>query len=78
LARIKRAKEIHVAGGISENICLKVRLEKKIDEINNSFILRYPVKREYRLDNAAMIGCLGYFQQKYKIKFRYFTPNITI
>ena len=41
------------------------------------FILRYPVKKEYRLDNAAMIGALGYYQDKYKIKFVNFKPNIT-
>ncbi len=74
LAREKKAKEIHVAGGVSENKNLKKKLKEKTGK---DFLLHYPVKKEYRLDNAAMIGCLAFYQEKYKIKFKNFKPNIT-
>ena len=77
LAEMKKAKEIHVVGGISENKYLEKRLKQRIKKEKLPFILRYPVKKQYRLDNAAMIGCLAYYQQKYKIKFKNFKPNIT-
>ena len=77
LSKIKKAKEIHMAGGISENKYLEKKLKGKIRKEKLSFVLRYPVKREYRLDNAAMIGALAYYQQKHNIKFVNFKPNIT-
>jgi len=77
LAKIKKAKEIHIAGGISENKHLENKLKEKIKKEKLPFILRYPVKGEYRLDNAAMIGALAYYQQKYHIKFINFKPQIT-
>jgi len=77
LAKIKKAKEIHIVGGISENKYLEKKLKERIRKEEVPFILRYPIKKEYRLDNAAMIGALGYYQQKYKIKFVNFKPNIT-
>lgn len=77
LAKIKKAKEIHIAGGISENKCLEKKLREKIRKGNILFALRYPLKKEYRLDNAAMIGALAYYQQKYRIKFINFKPKIT-
>lgn len=77
LAKIKKAKEIHIVGGISENKYLKKKLKEKIRKEKLLFVLRYPVKKEYRLDNAAMIGVLGYYQQKYNIKFINFRPQIT-
>ncbi len=77
LAKIKKAKEIHIAGGISENRHLEKKLKEKIKKEKNPFVLRYPVKKEYRLDNAAMIGALAYYQKKYHIKFINFKPNIT-
>ncbi len=77
LAEIKKAKEIHVVGGISMNKCLENKLKEKIRKEKLPFRLRYPVKKEYRLDNAAMIGALAYYQQKYKIKFKNFKPSIT-
>jgi len=77
LARIKKAKEIHIVGGISENKDLKNKLKEEIKKERNSYVLRYPAKKQYRLDNAAMIGCLAYYQEKYKIKFKNFEPKIT-
>jgi len=77
LAGMKKAGEIHIAGGISENKHLERKLREKIKKEKLPFILRYPVKKEYRLDNAAMIGCLAYYQQKYHIKFINFKPSIT-
>jgi len=77
LAQMKKAKEIHVAGGISENTYLEGKLKQKIKDEKLPFVLRYPTKKEYRLDNAAMIGALAYYQKKYKIKFKNFEPNIT-
>jgi len=77
LAEMRKAKEIHVVGGISENKYLERKLKEKIKKEKLPFILRYPVKKEYRLDNAAMIGALAYYQQKYHIKFINFKPQIT-
>jgi len=77
LAGIKKVKEIHIAGGISENKYLEKKLKDQIRKEKLSFILRYPIKKEYKLDNAAMIGCLAYYQQKHHIKFINFKPNIT-
>jgi N6-L-threonylcarbamoyladenine synthase len=77
LAEIKKVREIHIAGGISENKHLERKLKEKIKEKELPFILRYPVKKEYRLDNAAMIGALAYYQKKYHIKFINFKPSIT-
>ena len=77
LAQMKKVKEIHITGGISENKYLENKLKQEIKKQKLDFILRYPIKKEYRLDNAAMIGSLAYYQEKYKIKFKNFKPNIT-
>jgi len=77
LAQMKKAQEIHIAGGISENKYLENKLKQKIKKEKLDFILRYPTKKDYRLDNAAMIGALAYYQEKYKIKFKGFEANIT-
>lgn len=77
IAEIKKAKEIHIVGGISVNKHLEKKLKKKIKIEKLPFILCYPIKKEYRLDNAAMIGALAYYQQKYNIKFIDFRPRIT-
>jgi len=77
LAGVNKAKEIHLAGGISENRYLEKKLKDKIKKGDLSFALRYPVRKQYRLDNAAMIGCLAYYQKKCKVKFKNFEPNVT-
>jgi len=77
LAQMKKAQEIHIVGGISENKYLENKLKQKIKKEKLDFVLRYPTKKDYRLDNAAMIGALAYYQEKYKIRFKGFKPNIT-
>ena len=77
LAQMKKVGEIHLAGGISENKYLEKKLKNKIKQDGLDFVLREPVKKQYRLDNAAMIGALAYFQKKYQIKFKNFEPNVT-
>jgi N6-L-threonylcarbamoyladenine synthase len=77
LAEIKNAKELHLAGGVSLNAYFREKLKEKIKKKNLSLIIRYPIKKEYSLDNAAMIGALAYFQQKYRIKFVNFNPQLT-
>jgi len=71
-AQVKKAREIHIAGGLSMNKYLEKKLRNK-----SPIIIRYPVKKEYRLDNAAMIGALAYYMKRYKIVFRGFQSNIT-
>jgi len=73
LAKRNKVKEIHLTGGISNDFCLQKIMEEKAKE----YVLRYPKKKEYRLDNAAMIGSLACYQRKYKIKFKNFEPNVT-
>ena len=77
LAQMKKVGEIHLAGGISENKYLEKKLANKIKQDGSNFVLREPVKKQYRLDNVAMIGALAYFQKKYQIKFKNFEPNVT-
>lgn len=77
IARIKKAKEIHMAGGISENKYLENKLKEILQREKLPIILRYPTKKEYRLDNAAMIGSLAYYQKRFKIKFKNFEPSVT-
>ncbi len=77
IAEIKKAKEIHIAGGISMNKYLEKTLKQRIKKEKLPFTLRYPTKKNYRLDNAAMIGALAYYQKKYKIKFKNFKPSVT-
>jgi len=77
LAQKEQTNEIHIAGGISENKYLKNKLKDKIKEEKLPFVLRYPTKKQYRLDNAAMIGALAYYQKRYRIEFINFEPNVT-
>jgi N6-L-threonylcarbamoyladenine synthase len=77
LAEMKKVKEVHITGGVSENKYLRKKLKGKFFQKKSSFVLRYPIRKEYRLDNAAMIGALAYYQKKYQIKFINFKPSIT-
>jgi N6-L-threonylcarbamoyladenine synthase len=77
IAGIIRVREVHICGGISNNDYLRKKLKRKIAKEKLSFNLCYPLKKEYGLDNAAMIGALAHYQQKYKIKFVNFKPQIT-
>jgi N6-L-threonylcarbamoyladenine synthase len=77
LAKIKKAAEIHIAGGISEDKYIQSRLKEEIKKAKSPFILRYPLKKYYRLDNAAMVGALAYYQRKHRIRFIGFKSKIT-
>jgi len=60
LAKKYKVKEIHLVGGISANNNLRNKLcqQAKLD----GFITRWPKKKEYSTDNAAMIANLGYWK----------------
>jgi len=60
LAKKHRAKEIHLVGGISANSNLRNKLYQ-VAKLNG-FIARWPKKKEYSTDNAAMIASLGYWK----------------
>lgn len=76
LAKTLKVKELHFSGGISMNEYIEKIVRKKFKESMPNLIVRYP-KKEYRLDNAAMIASLAYYQKKYKIKFQGFEAIIT-
>jgi N6-L-threonylcarbamoyladenine synthase len=62
-------QEIHIAGGVSANLALRIEAEKRLSKFNAP--IRYPVDISYCTDNAAMIGACGYFMyQKNPDKFR--------
>ena len=52
-----KAKEIHLAGGVSANKALRGRFEKYAKELGVTF--RCPAKFQYCTDNAAMIAGAG-------------------
>ncbi len=72
LIKLFKVKEVHIAGGISANEYLEKRLRKKVKTK-----VRYPQKLNFKYDNAAMIGCLAYYQKFNRIKFKNFKPKIT-
>jgi len=57
-----RAKEIHLAGGVSANQTLRKKLIKKTKPLN--ILGRYPKEKFYCVDNAVMIANLGYLKFK--------------
>ena len=57
-AKKYKAKEIHLAGGVSANKRLR---EVVAERATRDFVLRYPANMHYCTDNAAMIGSAGYF-----------------
>ncbi|MFA6988467.1 MAG: carbamoyltransferase N-terminal domain-containing protein [Candidatus Gastranaerophilaceae bacterium] len=68
--------EIHLAGGVSCNGYLRTTIRRVLkDRIKT--VCRFPKKKVYSLDNAAMVACLAYYQKKYNIKFKNFKPAIT-
>lgn len=77
LAKKRGVQEIHLTGGLSDNKYFQKKLEKEIKIFLPNVNFRFPVKGEYRLDNAAMIACLAYYQKKHKIDFKNFKPIIT-
>ena len=52
------AREVHLAGGVSANLRLRVLAEERLSGLP----LRFPEKISYCTDNAAMIAAAGYFQ----------------
>lgn len=57
-----QVKAVHLAGGVSANQLLRKTIQDRLDE-NIPFLC--PKKMSYCTDNAAMIGCAGYFQMNF-------------
>jgi N6-L-threonylcarbamoyladenine synthase len=76
LTRFNGIKEVHLSGGLSMNKCVVNRVKRKIGEEFPKVKILIP-KKEYRLDNAAMIASLAYFMEKNKIDFKNFKPIVT-
>lgn len=79
-ARQFRAKEIHLAGGVSANSALRNRFQEYSTGLGVKF--RHPVKFEFCTDNAAMIAAAGFWllknsKQKFD-KFVKANPNLEI
>lgn len=62
LARRYKAKEIHLAGGVSANTTFKEKLEDGAKK--TGIRVRWPVKEEYSTDNAAMIASRAYYKYR--------------
>ena len=62
LAQKEKVREIHLVGGISANDNLRKIIKKKCSVCGFGF--KYPQKKSYCVDNAAMIASLGYYQYK--------------
>jgi len=66
-----QVKEIHLAGGVSANLALRLQAEKTLKPYN--IPLKYPKEIAYCTDNAAMIAAGGYFfYQNNKTKYSEF------
>lgn len=61
-AKLHKAVEIHLAGGVSANIHLRKMLSDKIEKSNLKTKLRYNQNRHYCTDNAAMIAGAAFYQ----------------
>ena len=67
-ARQFRAREIHLAGGVSANLKLREQFQKYSAELGVEF--RCPKKFQFCTDNAAMIAGAGFWiSQNSKLKF---------
>ena len=62
LAQKTKVKEIHLVGGISANNFLRNKLVKEAR--TQRILARYPKKKKYCTDNAAMVASLGYYKFK--------------
>jgi len=60
LAAKEKAEEIHLVGGISANDTLRDVIKNEC--LKNGFGFKYPKKKSYCTDNAAMIASLGYYK----------------
>jgi N6-L-threonylcarbamoyladenine synthase len=63
-AKKYQAKEIHLAGGVSANNFLRMRVAEASKTVGGK--VRWPEKMIYCTDNAAMIGAAAYFQEAQK------------
>ena len=52
-------KEVHLAGGVSANKCLRAKITEALK--GHDIIFRHPQKMSYCTDNAAMIGAAAYW-----------------
>jgi N6-L-threonylcarbamoyladenine synthase len=71
-----KAKEVHLAGGVSANQRLRAMAQEKVEgkyycdqngkkiRLNSSFKLRYPLDLAYCTDNAAMVASAAFFTVK--------------
>ncbi|MCF7845838.1 MAG: tRNA (adenosine(37)-N6)-threonylcarbamoyltransferase complex transferase subunit TsaD [Candidatus Peribacteraceae bacterium] len=75
-----KAKEIHLAGGVSANLALRERLSGYAGELN--IIFRHPEKFAFCTDNAAMVAAAGYWlaqnSRKKWSKMITVNPNLAI
>lgn len=69
-AKQKKAQTILLAGWVSANDDLRVKISEEAQKIWIPFLC--PTKKLYCMDNAAMIGMLAY----YRIKYKKFEPHI--
>lgn len=60
-AKKYQAKEIHLAGGVSANQFLRMRVEEQSKTLGVK--IRWPEKMVYCTDNAAMIGAAAYYEK---------------
>jgi N6-L-threonylcarbamoyladenine synthase len=63
-AKKHQVKEIHLAGGVSANKFLRMRVDEASKTVGGK--VRWPEKMVYCTDNAAMIGAAAYFQEAQK------------
>jgi tRNA A37 threonylcarbamoyltransferase TsaD len=71
----KWVQTILLAGGVSANIDLNMRISSAAQEKWYTFFA--PKKKIYSMDNAAMIGILAYYRVKYeKYKERVWTVMV--
>lgn len=59
-AKTFKAREIHLAGGVSANLRLRAQIEDSLSLAKSDLTLRYPNLIEYCTDNAAMIAAAGF------------------
>lgn len=76
LTRLLQAKEVHLSGGISVNWHIENKVRETLKEEFPKVKIRLP-QAEYRLDNAAMIASLAYYQEKYGIEYKNFEAIVT-
>lgn len=66
LAEREKVKEVHLVGGISANDTLRKIIKEKC--LVRGFEFKYPEKKSYCTDNAAMIASLGYYRYRQNSK----------